>query len=248
MTQSIIFCDCPNKSVIPTEIRNQILSELQSSETEQPVIVNLCEWAMGKGIDPFAALPGDANLRLYGCHSRAMRWLLERGGYPLADKAVEFIDLRAMATEIPGNMVSIETMDKAGLIRHIQTSPDPGAWYPVIDYDRCRNCKQCLSFCLFGVYTLDSTGKVVVHQPANCKPNCPACARICPETAIIFPKYSEPPINGGTAKETFAAEKTNEPVEAINESDIYSALAERKRRAVNPLLDREKVNKLSGMD
>ncbi len=25
-------------------------------------------------------------------------------------------------------------------------------WFPVIDYDRCTNCMQCLSFCLFGVY------------------------------------------------------------------------------------------------
>ena len=24
-------------------------------------------------------------------------------------------------------------------------------WFPVIDYDRCTNCMQCLSFCLFGV-------------------------------------------------------------------------------------------------
>ena len=28
-------------------------------------------------------------------------------------------------------------------------------WFPVIDYDRCTNCMQCLSFCLFGVYGVD---------------------------------------------------------------------------------------------
>ncbi|MEM9803556.1 MAG: hypothetical protein AAGA20_24785, partial [Planctomycetota bacterium] len=33
---------------------------------------------------------------------------------------------------------------------------EPGAWtpwFPVIDYDRCTNCMQCLSFCLFDVYS-----------------------------------------------------------------------------------------------
>ena len=32
--------------------------------------------------------------------------------------------------------------------RHGEWKP----WFPVIDYDRCTNCMQCLSFCLFGVY------------------------------------------------------------------------------------------------
>ena len=34
----------------------------------------------------------------------------------------------------------------------------PGAWkpwFPVIDYDRCTNCMQCLSFCLFDVYGVE---------------------------------------------------------------------------------------------
>ena len=28
-------------------------------------------------------------------------------------------------------------------------------WYPVIDYDRCTNCMECIDFCLFGVYGVD---------------------------------------------------------------------------------------------
>ena len=30
----------------------------------------------------------------------------------------------------------------------------------------------------------------------SCKTNCPACSRVCPEAAIIFPKYASGPING----------------------------------------------------
>ncbi|MEX0741998.1 MAG: ferredoxin family protein, partial [Phycisphaeraceae bacterium] len=60
-------------------------------------------------------------------------------------------------------------------------------WFPVIDYDRCTNCMQCLSFCLFDVYGVSSEQKIEVHNNDNCKTNCPACSRVCPEAAIMFP-------------------------------------------------------------
>ena len=69
-------------------------------------------------------------------------------------------------------------------------------WFPVIDYDRCTNCMQCLSFCLFGVYGVDGEKRIEVRNNDNCKTNCPACSRVCPEAAIMFPKYKSGPING----------------------------------------------------
>ena len=75
--------------------------------------------------------------------------------------------------------------------------PEPGhPWFPVIDRDRCRNCDQCRQFCLFGVYARDDAGRVVVAHPLHCKPGCPACARLCPAHAIVFPFCPETPING----------------------------------------------------
>jgi MinD superfamily P-loop ATPase len=65
----------------------------------------------------------------------------------------------------------------------------------VIDRGRCTQCRKCLSFCLFSVYEF-ADGEVRVARPANCKNNCPACARVCPARAIIFPKCKDSPING----------------------------------------------------
>ena len=69
-------------------------------------------------------------------------------------------------------------------------------WYPVIDYSRCTNCMECIDFCLFGVYGVDSLDRILVEDQDNCKKGCPACSRVCPENAIIFPQHKTPGIAG----------------------------------------------------
>jgi hypothetical protein len=69
-------------------------------------------------------------------------------------------------------------------------------WYPVIDFSRCTNCMECIDFCLFGVYGVDRVDTILVEQPDNCRKGCPACSRVCPENAIIFPQHKTPAIAG----------------------------------------------------
>lgn len=69
-------------------------------------------------------------------------------------------------------------------------------WYPVIDFSRCTNCMECIDFCLFGVYGVDSVETIVVEQADNCRKGCPACSRVCPANAIIFPQHKTPAIAG----------------------------------------------------
>ena len=81
---------------------------------------------------------------------------------------------------------------------HPEAAHDPvkRRWYPVIDYDRCTNCLECLDFCLFGVYGIDKLDRILVEQQDSCKKGCPACSRVCPENAIVFPGHKTPAIAG----------------------------------------------------
>jgi len=69
-------------------------------------------------------------------------------------------------------------------------------WYPVIDYSRCTNCMECIDFCLFGVYGVDALDRILVEQQDSCKKGCPACSRVCPANAIIFPHHKTAAIAG----------------------------------------------------
>ncbi|MGL4551956.1 MAG: ATP-binding protein [Gemmataceae bacterium] len=75
-------------------------------------------------------------------------------------------------------------------------APTGRRWYPVIDYSRCTNCMECLDFCLFGVYGVDTLDRLVVENQDSCKKGCPACSRVCPEHAIMFPDHKTPAIAG----------------------------------------------------
>jgi len=105
-------------------------------------------------------------------------------------------------------------------------------WFPVIDYDRCTNCMQCLSFCLFGVYGVDTGSRIQVQNQDNCKTNCPACSRVCPEAAIMFPKYKSGPINGDLVSEAdLNREKMKVDISALLGGDVYEMLRLRSQKA-----------------
>lgn len=105
-------------------------------------------------------------------------------------------------------------------------------WFPVIDFQRCTNCMQCLSFCLFDVYGVSPDGKIQVRNQDNCKTDCPACSRVCPEVAIMFPKYRHGPINGEEVNtEDVRREGMKVDISALLGGDIYAALRDRSARA-----------------
>lgn len=126
-------------------------------------------------------------------HPRALRALLhhrgisvpEDGCVNLADESAVERALAAIGAVAGDSAVASETTVLEDRLAE--------RWYPVIDLERCRNCGHCLQFCLFGVYSQDDASQVTVTNPDNCKPGCPACSRICPAGAIVFPLYTDDP-------------------------------------------------------
>jgi NAD-dependent dihydropyrimidine dehydrogenase PreA subunit len=134
----------------------------------------------------------------------------------------------------------IEGQSPADVLKTVEAAcgalqvPKPGGWkpwFPVIDYGRCTNCMQCLSFCLFDVYGAPD-GKLTVQNAQNCKTDCPACSRVCPEVAILFPKYRFGPINGDEVNtDDVRREAMKVDISALLGGDIYAALRDRSEKA-----------------
>jgi Pyruvate/2-oxoacid:ferredoxin oxidoreductase delta subunit len=135
-----------------------------------------------------------------------------------------------LADEEPADTLAIVEQNRE--TTNTEKSGDWLPWFPVIDYDRCTNCMQCLSFCLFGVYGTDAAAQIEVRNEDKCKTNCPACSRVCPEAAIMFPKYRAGPVNGDeVSDEGLASEKMKIDVSALLGGDIYSTLRQRTGQA-----------------
>jgi Pyruvate/2-oxoacid:ferredoxin oxidoreductase delta subunit len=228
----------------------------------------------------FNLINGARQVLLIACHSRAVKLLLQNAGVVEMEK-IRFFNLleedhsklvsaieefaghdpqvnpapglpervgEALGDNIPGQSSTLLQ----------QSDPSWSAWYPVIDYSRCNHCGQCADFCLFGVYR-KSTDRIEVVNPAYCKDNCPACARICPEIAIVFPKYAGEGAIGGsdTIDDRLEMQRLQRDTEAILGDDIYKALEQRKskRRLIiredlmqKAILERDKAMEQTGVD
>ena len=153
------------------------------------------------------------------------------GTPPSADQAtsgtpIRWQSLPADPTELPGQLETHRAALDAPAL------PPWTPWFPVIDYDRCTNCMQCLSFCLFGVYGVDEEKHIQVQNQDQCKTLCPACSRVCPEAAIIFPKYKAGPINGDLVTEAdLQREKMKVDISSLLGGDIYAMLRARSERS-----------------
>jgi len=151
----------------------------------------------------------------------------DRPSSPANDARVQIRDIQGLAAADVLRLVE-EVREEAAV-------PVPGKWkpwFPVIDFARCTNCMQCLSFCLFDVYGVSSEGKIQVQNQSNCKTDCPACSRVCPEVAILFPKYRHGPIHGGEVNaDDLRRESMKVDISALLGGNIYAMLRDRSAKA-----------------
>ena len=231
MEKKVTICACASRDFID---KKQV-AMLATALAQQGYAVNLVEDLCRLVEQQSSKLAEMAGTTIVACHERAVKNLLKFRGC----EASAVYDIRQYsAAEILQQMdIAAEVHDaNEDFVRQIEAmeaEPGEDAWFPVIDEERCVNCRKCHDFCLFGVYTIEDKQVKVVH-PENCKNNCPTCARTCPKTAIVFPKYSQSPINGGL-------EEGNEPAIRIDTKALYNqALRERlaNRRAAAFKIDK----------
>jgi len=225
MTASVL--DTPTVRVVLYEGRD---AEALSPSRRFALIKHLLDAGLAvtttaSGADDVAP-PDDSTLIVLGRFSG--------GAAPIAEDAAGRVTLRCidLADDVPADV--LRRIDDALADAEVQRNA-PGRWkpwFPVIDYKRCTNCMQCLSFCLFDVYGVDDAGQIQVQHNDNCKTDCPACSRVCPEVAIMFPKYSAGPIHGGEVTDADVkreAMKVN--ISDLLGGDIYSRLRNRHAEA-----------------
>lgn len=186
--RSLIVCRCKIYRRIDDEALDRLISAARTAGIDLRVMDDLCYEAARR---PEKLRDAEA---IAGCHFRTLAALCTYAGI---DPMPQLFDLSRNLDEIIQNLD--RTTGKPGARESEERVPtDWVAWYPAIDPNRCVHCKKCAEFCLFGVYAVENQ-HVRVVQPASCKTDCPACARMCPAKAIIFPKSTEPAINGSPA-------------------------------------------------
>ena len=225
----ILFCRCSPGGVGGESVRRDGLAGLRERGLPFVEVDDLCRLAADRDAGLAALMAEAGSLTVVACHPRAVRGLFSAAGVTSAEPQLQVLDLRTtpaatILDQLPGTAAPLPAVTQA---------TDPWTpWFPVIDPTRCTQCRQCMSFCLFGVYTLTPEGKVVVTNPRSCKNNCPACARICPHVAIIFPKLpdAEAPLNGaeiGDEQNMKARARIN--AHELLGDDLYAALAQRRQ-------------------
>ena len=224
---NILFCHCAHANVVEADVRRAVRGALSASGARVRDVPDLCGLAAKR--DPLLkVLAAGEPLKIVACYPRAVKWLFAAAGTPLDDTRTDVLNMRTRSAEEILDALPVEAGDGETTYRPPTTSADGWLpWFPVIDYDRCTGCRQCMNFCLFGVYGVTPDGRVAVSTPAACKTHCPACARICPEAAIIFPKYATAPFNGDEVDSDAPSEAAKVDVKTALGGDVYAALRKR---------------------
>ncbi len=222
--EHILYCHCIHYDLVDAETTERIIRAVEGSGRPFSLAPDLCGLCAGK--DAHLSRWAEAKkLIVIACHPRAVKWLFHAGGVDLDGEKPEFFNAReeGAAGRIEERLNAAGAPEKGRSIE----KPSGGwiPWFPVIDYSLCVHCKKCEDFCLFGVYDSAPDGRVRVSRPRACKTNCPACARICPQGAIIFPKHETAPVNGGPAGSgTDDSEAVGVDHESLLQGDIYEKL------------------------
>ena len=213
----ITICACASRTFINKEKVAQLAAAAKQAGMDVEIVSDLCELCETKE----GKVHEIAQTTIVACHTRAVKSLMAFAGEP----DCKSIDLRSQSLEDVLQALGIaaapaDAADKwKEQLAAFPTKLGEDAWYPTLDKDACAECGKCFEFCPFGVYEMVNDRVTVVH-PQHCKNNCPACARQCPTSAIIFPKYDRSPINGG--------EEMQEHAVRLDSKELYGEVLRKK--------------------
>jgi len=230
MSKKIVFCNCGGKNV-EAERMQSLDNLVHNTDAEVIAVSDLCGLSVSDKDTLGQIFSPTDEILLLACYPRTINYILQNSDVDPANIKYRLLNIRELNDEQIFHEIESFSEEHTGEHAYTAVKSDEEwpAWYPIIDEERCTSCGQCANFCLFGVYEIKDDKVHVVH-PHGCKNNCPACARICPQTAIIFPKYQQGGAIGGSdlIDELAEQQRQLQDVSAILGSDIYKALEVRK--------------------
>lgn len=216
---AIILCKCRGEN-FSDERYNELAEVIGYFNADLFKVDDLCA-AVLTDSEKLTKLGKDySSVLVLACQVRAVKHLLIQNKVELTNyKVINYRD-----TDIHDTITEINKQDLPqgrANVYQIESDLKVPSWFPVIDQERCTSCGRCVKFCLFGVYRIEDE-TVHVDNPLHCKNNCPACARSCPVSAIIFPKYKQGGVISGA--ELDSSETDQQPLEG----NFLKQLSERK--------------------
>ena len=232
MSKTVFFCNCSAK-IIGADRLEAISEYLRQLEHPFVEISDLCGCSVDQQSEIRHLFLNTDESLIIACYPRAVKLLLGNCGIDHQSLKFDYLNFRELSNDqlFTGINLFFEGNTEKGESSELHSTAEWPSWFPMIDYSRCNTCGQCADFCLFGVYEkLDN--KVVVVNPKGCKNKCPACGRICPQTAIVFPKYEHMGAIAGADEidEIAEQQRQSQDIETILGSNIYTALEMRKAK------------------
>ncbi|MFO0808601.1 MAG: hypothetical protein U0746_08260 [Gemmataceae bacterium] len=89
----VLYCHCAYANVVPKAVKEEVLRRLTESGMPFDAVPDLCEMSARK--DPaLAELAAEGPVKIVACYPRAVKWLFDAAGVPLAMDRTEVLNMR----------------------------------------------------------------------------------------------------------------------------------------------------------